>query len=107
MGLLHDLFKGKSDDEVFEVSDEEEPKGSVMIRIERLVDFVDIDRVGRLVADGNIVVLKTADLQRQDLGEFQNCVQKLKRISSQNGWDIAGTKEGYLVVTPKFASIVR
>jgi SepF-like predicted cell division protein (DUF552 family) len=106
MGLLSDLFKRK-DEEMMELPVEGEQMQQVMVRIETLRDFVDIDRVARLVKDGSIVFLKTKDLQRKDLGEFQNCVQKLKRVSNQFGFDIAGTEEGYLVVTPTFAKIHR
>ena len=106
MGLLRDIFSKKSE-EMLEVPVDEESKKPVMVRIETLRDFVDIDRITRLLKDGSIVFLKTRDLQKKDLGEFQNSVQKLKRISSQQGFDIAGTEEGYIVVTPAFAKISR
>jgi SepF-like predicted cell division protein (DUF552 family) len=106
MGLLSDLFKRK-DEEMVELPVEGEQMQQVMVRIETLRDFVDIDRIARLVKDGNIIFLKTRDLQRKDLGEFQNCVQKLKRVSNQFGFDLVGTEEGYLVVTPTFAKIAR
>ena len=105
MGLLHDLFK-KKDQEV-ELPVEETQMPEVTVRVENLKDFVDIDRIVRLLKDGNVVILKTKDLQRRDLGEFQNSVQKLKRISGQYGFDIAGTEEGYIVLTPSFAKIAR
>jgi SepF-like predicted cell division protein (DUF552 family) len=110
MGLLHDLFKGSSgEEETVEVPEvqEESPGQQVTVRIETIRDFVDVDRIGRLVRDGNIVFIKTRDLQKKDLGEFQNCVQKLKRLTTQFGFDLAGTEDGYLLVTPTFAKIVR
>jgi SepF-like predicted cell division protein (DUF552 family) len=94
-------------EEPVELPEEEEPVQPVYVRIENLKDFVDIERITKLVREGNIVFLKTKELQRTDLGEFQNCVQKLKRVSNQYGFDIAGTEEGYLVVTPNFAKIAR
>jgi SepF-like predicted cell division protein (DUF552 family) len=94
-------------EEPVELPVEEEPVQPVYVRIENLKDFVDIERITKLVREGNIVFLKTKELQRTDLGEFQNCVQKLKRVSNQFGFDIAGTEEGYLVVTPSFAKIER
>lgn len=108
MGLLHDLFRGSDEEEMVEVPETtEEASQPVTVRIETIRDFVDIDRIGRLVRDGNIVFIKTRDLQRKDLGEFQNCVQKLKRVSNQFGFDLAGTEDGYLLVTPSFAKIAR
>ena len=61
----------------------------------------------KFVREGNILFLKTRELQKKDLGQFQTSVQKLKRSCSSFGFDIAGTEEGYLVVTPKFAQIAR
>ena len=107
MGLFDSLF-GKKDEEVVEVHEESEaPSSQITVRIETLRDFVDIDRITRNVRDGSIVFIKTRELQRKDLGEFQNCVAKLKRVSASYGFDLAGTDEGYLLVTPTFAKIAR
>jgi SepF-like predicted cell division protein (DUF552 family) len=108
VGLLHDILgKVRSEEETVELPEEQEETRQVTIRIETLKDFVDIDRISRLLKEGNIVFIKGRDLQRNDLGEFQNCVQKLKRVCGQYGWDIVGTEEGYLIVTPQFAKIER
>jgi SepF-like predicted cell division protein (DUF552 family) len=87
--------------------EEEEQRQQINVRIETLKDFVDTERITNLLNEGNIIFLKTKDIQRHDLGEFQNCVQKLKRNSAKFGWDIVGLEEGYLVLTPKFARIER
>ena len=108
MGLLDDMLKAfKREEEVIEVPSELEEQKQIMVRIETLRDFVDTERIARLLKDGNIIFLKIADLQRHDLGEFRNCVQKLKRFSNQFGWDMVGMEEGYLVITPNFAKIAR
>jgi SepF-like predicted cell division protein (DUF552 family) len=59
------------------------------------------------VKEGNILFVKTQELQKKDLGQFQTAVQKLNRICKNFGFDLVGTEDGYLVVTPKFAKIVR
>lgn len=108
MGLLSDLFKGlKSEEDLMEMPEDEEQKSQVSIRVETLHDFVDVDRISRFLKEGNIIFLKTQELQRKDLGEFQNSVQKLKRNCSQFGWDLVGLEEGYLIATPAFAKIER
>lgn len=108
MGLLDDVFKVfRREEEVIEMPEDAEEAKQITVRIETLRDFVDTERVARLLKDGNIVFLKVAELQRHDLGEFKNCVQKLKRFSNQFGWDIVGMEEGYLVITPNFAKIAR
>lgn len=85
----------------------EEPVERVNIRIENLGGIGDIDRVTKFVREGSILLLKTRELQKRDLGQFQTSVQKLKRVCTNFGFDIAGTEEGYLVITPKFAQIAR
>lgn len=85
----------------------EEPVERVSVRIENLGGMGDIDRVTKFVREGNILFLKTRELQKKDLGQFQTSVQKLKRVCTNYGFDIAGTEEGYLVITPKFAQIAR
>lgn len=108
MGLLTDLFKRKSEEEdIPEVPEEPENMKQVTVRIEPITDFVDVDRVARLVKGGDIVFIKARELQRQDLGEYQNCVTKLKKLSNQFGWDIVGTEEGYLILTPQSIRIAR
>jgi len=106
MGLLDILKRGKEED-IVELPEEEEPKDKINVRIESMTGTGDVDRFAQLLKQGNILVLKTKQLQRQDLGGFQMAVQKLKRVCTSYGFDIAGTEEGYLVVTPKFANIVR
>jgi SepF-like predicted cell division protein (DUF552 family) len=107
MGLLDGLFGKKNDEEVEVPEESQVPSSQVIVRIETLRDFVDIDRIARNVREGSIVFIKTRELQRKDLGEFQNCVAKLKRVSASYGFDLAGTDEGYLIVTPTFAKIAR
>ncbi len=87
--------------------EEEQPREKVSIRIENLTGLVDVDRFAQLLREGNILFLKSRELQRKDLGQLQLAVQKLKRLCTNYGYDIAGTEDGYLVMTPKFAQILR
>lgn len=108
MGLVSDILeKFKREEEVIEFPMEEEEKQKIMVRIETLKDFVDTERIARLLQDGNIVFLRVAEIQRHDLGEFQNCVQKLKRICTRSKWDIVGLEEGFLVLAPGSVRIER
>ena len=86
---------------------EEESAEKVNVRIERLSGLNDVELIAKFVREGNILFLKTKELQKKDVGELQTSVQKLKRLCTQQGWDIVGTEDGYLVITPKFAKIVR
>ncbi len=107
-----DSLKGliKREEEQVELPVEEEssqPADKVTVRIENLTGVNDIERIERLLKEGNILFLKIAELQKKDLGQFKQTVQMLKRRCIQFGWDIVGIEDGYMVLTPKFARIMR
>lgn len=102
---IKDLIFGKKEE--VELPVEEEVAERVNVKIENLQGLIDVDRVTKLLREGNILFLKTKELQKKDLGQLQTTVQRLKRVCSQNDWDIAGTEDGYLVLTPRFARIER
>lgn len=106
---LKKLISRKGKDHVELPVEEEvgEVKDGIFVRIENLGGINDVERIERLLKQGNIVFLKIADLQKKDLGQFKQTVQMLKRRSIQFGWDLVGVEEGYLIITPKFAKIVR
>lgn len=95
------------DEQDVELPVAEEPMERVNVRVENLGGIGDVDRLTKLVREGNIIFLRTRELQKRDFGQFQTSVQKLKRVCTNFNFDIAGTEEGYLVVTPKFAQISR
>lgn len=100
-------FSIKKEEDLIEFPTEEEFEEKVMIRVDKLNGMGDVDRIIKLIKEGNILFLKTKELQKKDLGEFQTSVQKLKKHCNNYGFDMVGTEEGYLVCTPKFANIVR
>lgn len=101
------LKKLRPREEMIEFPEEEEVGEKVNVRIENLTGMVDVERMEKILREGNILFLKTKELQRKDIGQFQMAIQKLKRVCGNYGFDIAGTEEGYLVLTPRFAKIVR
>lgn len=94
-------------DEKVEFDEEQSAPDKLNIRIDYLLGMEDVDRVAKLVREGNIMLLKIKDLQKKDIGQFQTAIQKMKRICNQFNWDLVGLEEGYLVVTPPFAKIER
>lgn len=109
MGLKSWIRKvvAEKKDESIHFDEEPESLQKLNIRIDYLLGSEDVDRIVKLVREGNIMLLKIKDLQKKDIGLLQSTVQKLKRICSQSGWDIVGLEDGYLVVTPAFAKIER
>jgi len=100
----------QSSEEFIEVNvmDSQERKvGTLGIKVEKLVDFPDTERVLRAVRDGNIVFLKIKALKDKDIGELKRAVDKLKKTVVANNGDIAGVEQDWLILTPEFAKVVR
>ncbi len=98
---------GKKDEgpEEMELEPRVEPGHHITIRIENLNGINDVERIARLVKDGSILFLRLKELQRRDVGEFQNTLQKMKRVCIQFNWDMTVVEDGYLIVTPQFAQV--
>ena len=105
---LRDLIPGlPKKEEYVELPVEEEEKAKLMVRIENLGGVGDVDRIVKLIKAGNIVFLKTKTLRKRDLGQFQTSAQKLKRLCTNFGFDIAATSDGFIICTPRFVRIER
>ena len=94
-------------EEYIEIAPEEVETKKMTVRVENLGGIDDVDRIIKLVKKGSIVFLKTARLRKHDLGQFQTSVQKLKRLCSNFGFDIAATADGFIICTPRFVKIER
>jgi len=88
-------------------SEENRPTGSLGIKIEKLNEFADTERILRAVRDGNIIFLKIKSLKEKDIGELKRAVDKLKKTVTANSGDIAGVEQDWLILTPEFATVQR
>ncbi len=110
MGFMDSLKRiTKNEEEQIELpmEEDEQPVEKVYVRVENLGGVNDVERIEKFLKSGNILLLKVNDLQKKDLGQFKQTVQMIKRRCMQFGWDIVGMDEGYIVLTPKFAKIMR
>ncbi len=89
------------------VMDSEHKSGRLGIRVEKLTDFSDTDRVLKAIRAGNIVFLKIKGLRDKDLGELKRAVEKLKKTVIANNGDIAGVEEEWLILTPEYVVVER
>lgn len=104
---LKKLFFKKSKEEVVELQQPEEEKPQTIVKIEKLESILDVDKIERDAKAGHIILVKAKEIQRRDPSEFQASVQKIQRLARNYGWDVVGTEEGYLLVAPRSAKIVR
>lgn len=81
--------------------------GKLAIKIEKLNDFADSDRILRHVREGSIVFLRIKGLKEKDMGELKRAVEKMKKTVIANNGDIVGVEQDWLVLTPGYAVIHR
>lgn len=81
--------------------------GRVGIKIEKLTEFGDTEKVLKAIREENIVFLKIKGLKDKDIGELKRAVERLKKtVSAQNG-DIVGIEQDWLILAPEFAQVHR
>ncbi|MCS7123679.1 MAG: hypothetical protein RMJ17_03885 [Candidatus Aenigmarchaeota archaeon] len=103
--LFEKIFYTK--EEALELTEIKEVFQKYPLKVEKLVSFQDVERIARIVREGNLTLVSVKDLQRKDLTEFQNSLIKLKRIANQFKWDLVAIEDGYLIISPGFAVIER
>ena len=81
--------------------------GKLGIKIEKLNDFAETDKILRHVREGSIVFLKIKGLKEKDMGELKRSVEKMKKTVIANNGDIVGVEQDWLVLTPGYAVIQR
>ncbi len=103
------IFKSKEPEEesYLEVTENASSDGTIRIRIEKLANFADTDRVQNLVRDGNVIFLSIKELRLKDINELKKSVNKLKKTITANSGDIVGVDEDVLVLTPNVARVFR
>ncbi len=97
----------EGEEEYIEIESLGESMGKTHIRIENLNDYRDVEKIQKLVREGNIVFLKIRKIKERDLGELKRCVERLRKTAIASNGDIIGVDEDFLIITPSFAKIYR
>ncbi|MFH0928867.1 MAG: cell division protein SepF [Candidatus Aenigmatarchaeota archaeon] len=102
-------FREMSGEEFIELDTSEinKPQGKIPIRVDKIEDFADSDRIQKQVRDGAIVLVKIKALRGKDVSELKRAIDKLRKTCVAINGDIAGIDEDWVVVTPSFAHIAR
>ena len=102
-------FKEMSEDEFIELDtgEAQTPSGKVPIKVDKLEDFADTDRIQKTIRDGSIVLVKIKALRNKDISELKRAIDKLRKTTIAMNGDIAGIDEDFIIVTPSFAHVVR
>ena len=83
------------------------PSGKMQIKVDKIEDFSDSDRIQKHIRDGSIVIVKIKALKEKDLSELKRAIDKLRKTCVATSGDIAGIDEDWIILTPSFAHIAR
>jgi len=83
------------------------PAGKIPIKVEKLEDFSDSDKIQKLIREGSIVLVKIKSLKEKDLSELKRAIDKLRKTCVAMNGDIAGIDEDWIILTPSFAHVAR
>ena len=79
--------------------------GKIGVKIEKLTDFGDTERVLKSIREGHIVFLKIKGLKERDIGELKRAVERLKKALTAQNVDIVGVEQDWLLLVPHFAAV--
>lgn len=79
----------------------------IPIKIDKIEDFGDSDRIQKAVREGKIVLVKIKALKDKDMSELKRAIEKLRKTCVAINGDIAGIDEDWIAVCPSFAHIAR
>ena len=102
-------FKELGEEEFIELdtNELEKPAGKIPIKVDKIEDFSDSDRIQKQVRNGNIVLVKIKALRGKDISELKRAIDKLRKTCIAINGDIAGIDEDWIVLTPSFAHVAR
>ena len=102
-------FREMGQEEFIELNTSEldKPQGKIPIKVDKIEDFADSDRIQKQVRDGSIVLVKIKALRGKDVSELKRAIDKLRKTCVAINGDIAGIDEDWVVVTPSFAHVAR
>ncbi len=109
--VLEKLFgaRGLEEAEFIELdtSEIDTPSGKIPIRVDKIEDFSDSDRIQKIIRAGSIVLVKIKTLKEKDLSELKRAIDKLRKTCVAINGDIAGIDEDWIILTPSFAHVAR
>jgi len=85
----------------------EAPSGKIPIKVDKLEDFSDSDRIQKIIRDGSIVLVKIKALRGKDISELKRAIDKLRKTCIAVNGDIAGIDEDWIILTPAYAHVAR
>ena len=102
------LFKKQQEEYVeLDVEGQETSSEKLLIRVEKMENFSDSERIQGKIRDGYLLLVKVRDLREKDVNELKRAVAKIKKTCLALNGEVAGLGEDWLLVTNQSAKIHR
>ena len=87
----------------------EQPKteGKIEIKIEKISEYKDTEKIQKEVRDGKIVLVETEELKEKDVGELRRAIERIKKTVVAINGDIVMGPKSVLIVSPSSAVVSR
>jgi SepF-like predicted cell division protein (DUF552 family) len=88
----------------------EEPRkntGKVKIKIEKMTEFRDAERIQKLVREGNIVLAETMEMKNKDVAELKRSIERIKKTVMAINGDIVMGPQSILIICPPNVMVSR
>ncbi len=93
-------MKGEEKNEEYIELPEEEKKTLLTIKIEKALDIRDVERIIKVVREGNVCIVSLRDVKK-NIPEYQALLENFKRYSNMFKVNIYLLGEDYILLTPK------
>lgn len=88
----------------------EEPKtksGKIQIKIEKLLEYKDIEKIQKLIREGNIILADTNELKNKDVGELKRAIERIRKTVVAIEGDIVMGPSSMLIICPNSVMVSR
>jgi len=87
----------------------EQPKteGKIVIKIEKLSEYRDAEKIQKEVREGKIVLAEAEQLKNKDIGELKRAIERIKKTVVAIDGDIVMGPKSILIVCPSSAVVSR
>jgi len=89
------------------IVDQPKMEGKVIIKMEKILEYRDAERIQKEVREGNIVIADTEQLKNKDIGELKRAIERIRKTVVAIEGDIVMGPRSILVVCPNYAAVAR
>ncbi len=88
----------------------EEPKtksGKIQIKIEKLLEYKNTEKIQKLVREGNVILADTNELKNKDVEELKRAIERIRKTVIAIDGDIVMGPSSMLIICPNSVLVSR